>query len=457
MLIARRVFIFAILLIGANPPLAQAQPTSVETIFREWLKAFNSGDKPTIQAFYGQRLGDPSAVIALENAEDTCGFDVVRIEAQTADTMSILLAEKCFPALQRLKIEMGSDERRLKTFDLKSFALTQPMAIAAVGNMADRLSARDKFAGALLIMQGEERSLARTWGLVDRAQNAPISFDTPMFLASAGKMFTAVSVLQLVDAGKIDLDAPIGRYLTDYPNAEMARVTVRQLLQHRGGTGDLGILGRNDGANRARVRTIDQIIALNGNRPPAFPPGSKAEYSNYGFVLLGAIVERTSGRSYYEYVADNIFKPAGMSNAGYPDLDHLQGVSTGFTTFYDEEPKLVSNRQALPWRGNPAGGGVASANDMLKFFMSLKSGKLLSSRMFKLATTTQDTPWYGMGFVVNSGKFPSWGHGGNSYGMDVAVHFYPTIDTTFICLASRDMVCNRLIQAWYRRTLGLTQ
>ncbi len=107
-------------------------------------------------------------------------------------------------------------------------------------------------------------------------------------------MFTSVAVLQLVEAGKIDLDAPFGKYLTAYPNAEMAKVTIRQLLNHRGGTGDIGILGREDGANRARVRTIADIVQLNGTRGPDFPPGTKEDYSNYGFILLGAVIEKVA-------------------------------------------------------------------------------------------------------------------------------------------------------------------
>jgi CubicO group peptidase (beta-lactamase class C family) len=317
--------------------------------------------------------------------------------------------------------------------------------------MADRLSMRDTFAGSLLIAHGDGQPWSRSWGLLDKAGETPITPDTPMFLASAGKMFTAVSVLQLVEAGKIELDAPLGRYLTDYPNKEMALITIRQLLQHQDGAGDMGILARGDGANRASVRTIADIIALNGDRAPDFPPGSKTEYNNYGYLLLGAVVERVSGKSYYDYVAKNVFEPAGMTSAGFPDLDHLQAVATGYTTYYGEEPDLVSNREVLPWRGTPAGGGVASANDMLKFFNALRAGKLLSAQTLELATTAGDTPW-GMGFLVNPGR--SWGHGGGSYGMDVAAHYYFGIDTTFICLASRDSACNRLITAWYLRIFG---
>lgn len=298
---------------SARAATDRVQPTTsaAEAVFGEWLAAFNSGDRGAIKAFYGGRLDDPDAVFALDNAEDTCGFDVVRTESRTALATIVLLAERCFAGLQRLTIELNSaEDSKPKAFKLESFALSDEGAVAALFGIADRLAARDKFAGSLIVSQGDDTLLSRSWGPIDKTAPEPITADTPMFIASAGKMFAAVAVLQLVDAGKIELDAPLGRYLTDYPNAEMAKVTIRQLLNHRAGTGDIAILGRDDGANRARVRTIDDIIALNGSRPPAFAPGSKEDYSNYGFVLLGAVVESVSGQSYYDYVADHIFAPA---------------------------------------------------------------------------------------------------------------------------------------------------
>lgn len=428
-----------------------------ETVLHEWLGAFNSGDKAAIKAFYGKRLDDPDAAFPLDNAEDTCGFDPVRVEAATALGLKALLAERCFPALQRLTIELASaTDLKPKTFKLEPLALSHQGAIEALSGIADRLAARDKFAGSLIVARGDETPWSRSWGRMDQTSPQAITADTPLFLASAGKMFTGVAVLQLVDAGKVELDAPLGRYLADYPNAEMAKVTIRQLLNHRGGTGDIGILEREQRANRERVRTIDEIVALNGARPPAFPPGSKEDYSNYGFVLLGAVIERVTGTSYYDYVEERIFKPAGMTTAGFPDRDHLQGVAVGYTTFFGAEPELSANLDTLPWRGSPAGGGAASANDMLNFFRAMKEGKLLSPAMFKLATAAGATPWYGMGFIVDP-KYSQWGHGGVSYGMDVAAHHFGDIDTTFICLGARDMVCNRLIYAWLPRVSGPTR
>lgn len=437
-----------------TPPEATTQSDEpLDRIFQEWLNAFNSGDRTRIKALYTRYADDPDPTFALEQAEDMCGVTVDRISARSPTAMTVLLRQRCLPGQQRLKLELAAvGASKLKALDLRPLPLSSDGAIAATAAIAERLAVRDEFAGSLIIQRGNKRVLAQSWGLADPAGHVPITLDTPMFLASAGKMFTAVAVLQLVDAGKVELDAPLRRYLPDYPNAEMGKVTIRQLLTHRGGTDDIGILGRNDGANRAKVRTIADMIRLNGNRAPTFPPGSKDEYSNYGFILLGAVIESVTHGSYYDYVREHVFQPTGMTASGFPDHDHLDGVAVGYTTFFGTEPRKVANTDTLPWRGASAGGGVASANDMLRFFDAMRAGKLLSPAMFKLATTAGATPWYGMGFVVNPDPHKSWGHGGNSYGMDVATHYYPTVDTTFICLATRDMVCNRLIFAWNLRT-----
>lgn len=434
---------------------ASPQPShdTLDQTLDDWLNAFNSGNRAQIKAFHARYADDPDPVFILEQAADTCGLIVDHVAERSPTAMTVLLRQRCLPGLQQLKLELAAvGGPKLKTISLRPLPLPGDGAVAATAAIAQRLAASDDFTGSLIIQRGGRRLLARSWGVVDGPQSAPITLDTPMFLASAGKMFTAVAVLQLVDAGKVELDAPLGRYLPAYPNAEMKKVTIRQLLTHRGGTGDIGILARNDTANRAKVRTISDIMKLNGDRAPGFPPGSKDDYSNYGFILLGAVIESITHGSYYDYVREHVFKPADMNTSGFPDHDHLDGVAVGYTTFFGAETRKVANTDVLPWRGFSAGGGVSTANDMLRFFDAIQAGKLLSPTMFDLATKAGATSWYGMGFVVNSGSYSSWGHGGNSYGMDVATHHYPTVDTSFICLASRDSVCNRLIFAWYLRT-----
>src|SRR5437667_395438 len=114
------------------------------------------------------------------------------------------------------------------------------------------------------------------------------------------KMFTAVSVLQLAQNGKIKLTAPLGEYLPDYPNKDVAsKVTIHHLLTHTGGTGD--IFGPQFSAHRLELRTLRDYVKLYGDRDLKFEPGSRWEYSNYGFLLLGEVIEKVTGGSYYAY------------------------------------------------------------------------------------------------------------------------------------------------------------
>ena len=122
------------------------------------------------------------------------------------------------------------------------------------------------------------------------------------------KMFTAVAIIQLVEAGKVKLTAPLGKYLRDYPNQEVAtKVTMQQLLTHTGGTGD--IFGPEFDAHRLELRKLADYVKLYGKRGLEFEPGSKWAYSNYGFILLGAVIEKVSGQSYYDYVRTTSTSP----------------------------------------------------------------------------------------------------------------------------------------------------
>ena len=114
------------------------------------------------------------------------------------------------------------------------------------------------------------------------------------------KMFTAVAILQLVEAGKVELTAPLGTYLTHYPNRDVAKVTIHQLLTHTGGTGD--IFGPDFDLHRTELRTLADYVQLYGTRGLEFQPGSDWSYSNYGFILLGRVIEKVTGQSYYDYV-----------------------------------------------------------------------------------------------------------------------------------------------------------
>jgi CubicO group peptidase (beta-lactamase class C family) len=205
----------------------------------------------------------------------------------------------------------------------------------------------------------------------------------------------------------------------------------------------MGILEPQDAANRSAVRSIADVIKLNGARAPAFAPGTRSQYSNYGYLLLGALIERITGETYYDYVTQHIFRPAGMTHTGFPLRERMKGVAVGYTGYFGND-QLKASTDQLPWRGTPAGGGVSTAGDMLLFAGALNTGKLIRLQLVTEATMKQEDS-QGYGFISSAiGDFPYWGHGGGALGNSLVLDYYPVTDTSFICMSNRDPpVCDR--------------
>ncbi|MEF3083377.1 serine hydrolase domain-containing protein [Luteimonas sp. SMYT11W] len=433
------------MLVCLSTPVLVKPPA--EAAFEEWLDAFNRNDRAALTEFNARRFGEPehNFEYLLDSREETGGLAVVAVERSEPLKFVALTLERSFPVQRRITVQVeDAASGRLEHITQEPLQIPQAKALEAFDAFATQLAAADRFSGVLVIEQNGQRLYAKPFGLGNREDDTPVQLDTPFLFASQGKMFTAVAALQLVAAGKLGLDDPLGKHLTDYPNQAMAAVTIRRLLAHQGGTGDIGVLQPDEAANRAWVRSIADLIRLNGDRAPAFPPGSDFEYSNYGFLLLGAVVEAVSGQSYYDYVAEHIFAPAGMTATRYPTLDEMDDVARGYTQAGDGT--LVPSADQLPWRGTPAGGGVTTADDEVRFVEALKAGKLIPLPLLQEAIS-QQTDWYGYGFISSGPpEFPHWGHGGGAPGNSAALSIYPTNDMTMVCLSNRDPpVCDRLL------------
>ncbi|HSJ09094.1 MAG TPA: serine hydrolase domain-containing protein, partial [Longimicrobiales bacterium] len=198
---------------------------------------------------------------------------------------------------------------------LSAQAASDSAFVAAVRARLEAATEAGEFSGAVLIARDGRTLFEGAWGLADRERGIPNTLHTQFRVGSMNKMVTAVAALQLVQGGTLRLDAPLGTYLPDYPNADVAsKVTPHHLLTHTGGTGD--IFGPQFTANRTALRTTADYLQLYGTRGLQFEPGERHVYSNYGFLLLGALIERVSGRSYYEHVAARVHTPAGMTATG---------------------------------------------------------------------------------------------------------------------------------------------
>lgn len=326
-----------------------------------------------------------------------------------------------------------------------------PQALAAAAKAkAEMMAAEDTFSGAVLVGKDGKPIFQGAYGLADRAAKMRNTLQTQFRFGSMGKMFTAVSIMQLAEAGKLDLKAPIGRYLTDYPNADIAtKVTVENLITHTGGTGD--IFGPQFTANRATLRDAKDYVALYGARGPQFAPGTSSAYSNYGFMLLGRIVEVVSAQSYDDYVAQHIVAPAHMTGTGMaPETTNLPRRATGYTSV---RGKLQDATDTLPWRGTPAGGGYSTVGDMLAFANALQSHRLVNAASLVQLTTGgvmgPDGTFYRYDFTDQTAEGRRfWGHGGGAPGMNGDLRMFPDSGYVVVVLANRDPPAAQTLAAY---------
>ncbi len=439
------IFIGAMIFSSVAFPQQSVPETRATGVFQAWLAAFNSGDEAQYKVFddtYQPKR--PMAQIA-GFRKQTGGFALVRIEKSDATSITGLVKEKESDNIGRFELTISADDPpkmlgmqvRLipPPTDLAPKRMSQSDALAALTSHVDAAARDEQFSGAVLVAKNGKVLLEKTWGRADRENNVPVALDTQFRIGSMNKMFTAIAILQLVDANKLSLDDTIGKYLSDYPNKEIAsKVTVRHLLTHTGGTGD--IFGPDFDKNRLTLKSHADYVTLYGARAPVHEPGATSRYSNYGFVLLGALIEKVSGMSYYDYVQQKVFTPAGMNaTASLPETEHVARRSTGYMK---KDGKWLLNTDTLPWRGTSAGGGYSTVGDLLRFADALQSGKLVSKALLAEATRNQ-VEAYGFGFGVRGeGKWQWYGHGGGAPGMNGELRVIPQQGYVLIALSNFD-------------------
>ena len=445
----------AILLFIAPACLAQTPfpDTPAGNQAKAWLEVFNAGDAEKHKEFLRKNAPTREARADREMGlrEMTGGFDVKKVEESTPTKIVALIQERASDQLVRFTLEVDASEQHLITaLALQGiprpaeFALphlSESELIAALRKNLDEAVAADRFSGAALVAKNGKTVFAQAYGSADREKKTANTLKTRFRLGSMNKMFTATATLQLVQSGKLDLKAPFGNYLTDYPNKDVAsKVTIEQLLSHTGGTGD--IFGPEFDKNRLELKTLQDYVKLYGTRAPEFAPGTRWQYSNYGFLLLGVLIEKVSGQSYYDYVRDHIFKPAGMTGtASEPEDQLVADRSIGYTKFGGGG--LRPNTDTLPYRGTSAGGGYSTVEDLLKFANALQTHKLLNAQYTEMLTTGKvDTPMggkYAYGFqdaMTNGAR--CFGHGGGAPGMNGELKICPGPGYIIAVLANMD-------------------
>ena len=329
----------------------------------------------------------------------------------------------------------------------KASAQETPDPAKDLSSYFDSLVAENKLSGVVLVAKNGTTIASKAAGVANKATNAPIDLNTKFNLGSMNKMFTSVAIAQLAQAGKLSFTDTVGKHLPDYPNKDVAeKVTIHHLLTHTSGMGSYW--GEKFAAQREKLLTVAAHLPLFASDPLSFPPGEKFQYSNAGFMLLGAIVEKVSGQDYHSYVQEHVYKPAGMTDTGfYEPGREIPNLAIGYTKRGPKDeplPEPRDNNDLREIRGGPAGGGFSTAPDLVKFHQALFGYKLLDKTHTDLITTGKVDAFggrgrYGYGFgETNAAGKRSVGHNGGSPGIAADLQMFPESGYTAVALMNSD-------------------
>lgn len=287
----------------------------------------------------------------------------------------------------------------------------------------DQLVRTKDFSGCVTVSDGEKTILDECRGLAERRFNIPVDRQTKFHIASMGKMFTAVAIAQLVEAGKLSWEDTLALRVPEYPDQTVAKkITVWQLLHHTSGLGDY-IVPELFEHRKKFVDPVDYLDLI-ARQPKVGEPGGEWSYSNSGYVVLGRIIENVSGESYFDYIQRHVFTPAGMAASGFDRLDDV--VPQLAVGYYREG--AFSDTWKADWFENvyaaaPDGGGYSTNADLLRFSAALRAGKLVQpatlAKMFEDVVPAAGPGGYAAGFGerVSHGRHIR-GHPGGIEGTD---------------------------------------
>lgn len=407
-------WIFGLLLI-ASVGLSYAAPADelasapAGTRATGYLAAFNSGDEAVMRSFISENFAD-SALAKRDMEARLSLFREMRRDIKHLEMTQVLPSDSgelnvVVHAADRNDLRMSFLHEVRSPYKLLGILVDHPdpaelgmnrtplsesAALDSIAALLQQRSDSNTFSGVVLIAKKDQPLLRKAYGWADREHRIPNQPDTKFNLGSISKSFTRVAVERLIAEGRINASDTLGKFLPDYPNAEArAKVTVQQLLDHRSGIGDF--FGPEfDAAAKDKIRTLQEYVPFFATEPLNFAPGSRERYSNGGFVVLGLIIEKVTGKSYYDYVKEVVFQPAGMKDSEWCDSDQpIPNLAIGYTrrstTPKGNPSELRSNTLMLPARGSSAGGSYSTADDLLKYVTALQQGTLRSSEGGRIA------------------------------------------------------------------------
>ncbi len=243
----------------------------------------------------------------------------------------------------------------------------------------------ENFRGNIYIVQKNKVLYERTNGFADLANEIPNTAETKFASASAGKVFTAVGILQLIEQGKIKLDDTLGKLLDIELYDVDKDVTVKQLLNHTSGVPDYFDESTMNEYEELwidypnyKIRHNSDLLPLFIKKPMMYPKGEKFQYNNSGYVLLAMIIEKVTGMYFDQYLKKNVFDVCGMKSTGYYELDKLPSKCANNYIYCADTDDYRTNIFSVDVKGTGAGGAFITVKDIINFWTNLLGGKLIS-------------------------------------------------------------------------------
>jgi CubicO group peptidase (beta-lactamase class C family) len=409
-------------------PQAVAQETPATRRVVELIKIINSTDAAAAKAFVQENYGGEFARMPMsahlnffnDVRDRTRGVEFRGIEESSATEATALLRSKLTEDWMSLFVRVEADAPHRIT-GIRMRPPKTPAAVKGAKKLTDAEKAReldaymqklvgaDVFSGAVLLAKDGKILFEKAYGEANKDFHVANRVDTKFNLGSMNKMFTAVAIAQLAERGKLSFEDPLAKFLPDFPNKEAAqKIKLKHLLTHTSGLGSY-FNKKFMESSRANYRTVDDMMKLAEGETLAFEPGTRWAYSNTGMLVLGAVIEKATGQSYYDYVRENIYKPAGMTNTDAYELDLVTpNLAVGYQKEFPEGGTRFRNNIFMHvLRGGPAGGGYSTVEDLLKFDIALRSNKLVGADYVKQLLSPKpelNSPEYGYGFGINTAQ-----------------------------------------------------
>lgn len=332
-------------------------------------------------------------------------------------------------------------------------------------------SNNNEFSGVVLIKKGDEEIFSGSYGYANRSWRIKNSLETRFRIGSISKMFTALAIMQLIEKGKFDLDTSIVKYLSLEDTKIPEEVTIHSLLTHTSGISDyFDENGSDDEWEKLwsekpiyTVKTLSDYIQLFAYDEPKYKVGEKFQYNGAGYILLGLVIEKASGVTYFDYVRKNIFSKLNMKNTDFISLDEVyDNVAEGYEPVEDKEGNIILWKRNI-YTATPTaasdGGATSTASDLIHFIQSLRSREILGEDMTKKILTPhvldegsngfRDYIWkygYANWFILDKdNNVIRGGHTGEEYGVSCRLYYYPSLNIDVAILGN---------QGWCAGSLG---